>query len=285
VAFGEIPGQPIGALYPDRMSLSKAGVHRHTQAGISGGAKEGAESIVLHGGYEDDVDLGAELIYTGEGGRDINTGRQIADQQLIRGNAGLVKSCTENVPVRVIRGFKGDRRFSPASGYRYDGLFYVTDFWFEKGRAGFKICRFRLVQIPAEGLPIADDKELATVRRLVSSSKIVRNIELARKVKELHGYACQICGIVLSTPSGLYAESAHIKPLGRPHDGPDTISNIVCLCPNDHVRFDCLAVFISDDLRVIDAVTKADVGQLTEHRQHRIERNYLAYHRQMCGVD
>jgi putative restriction endonuclease len=34
-------------------------------------------SIVLSGGYVDDEDLGDMIIYTGEGGRDAATGRQI----------------------------------------------------------------------------------------------------------------------------------------------------------------------------------------------------------------
>ena len=37
-------------------------------------------SIVLSGDYVDDEDMGDVIIYTGEGGRDPNTGRQVADQ-------------------------------------------------------------------------------------------------------------------------------------------------------------------------------------------------------------
>ena len=49
-------------------------------------------SIVLSGGYVDHEDLGDVIIYTGEGGRDPNTGRQIADQQLISGNLALAEN-------------------------------------------------------------------------------------------------------------------------------------------------------------------------------------------------
>ncbi len=58
-------------------------------AGISGTDEEGADSIVLSGGYEDDVDYGDEIVYSGHGGRDPNTGQQVADQEFARGNAGL----------------------------------------------------------------------------------------------------------------------------------------------------------------------------------------------------
>jgi hypothetical protein len=33
-------------------------------------------------------------------------------------------------------------------------------------------------------------------------------------------------------------EAAHIRPLGAPHNGPDTLDNTLCLCPNHHVLFD-----------------------------------------------
>jgi hypothetical protein len=56
---------PPGTTFTDRAAVAKAGVHRPTVAGISGGEKEGADSIVISGGYEDDEDFGDEIIYTG----------------------------------------------------------------------------------------------------------------------------------------------------------------------------------------------------------------------------
>jgi hypothetical protein len=47
----------------------------------------------------------------------------------------------------------------------------------------------------------------------------------------LYDFTCQICGTRLATPAGAYAEICHIKPLGRPHNGPDVPENILCLCP------------------------------------------------------
>ena len=68
--FGHVAEAPIGTTYPDRAALREAGIHRQNQAGITGLEAEGAESIVLNEGYEDDIDRGDEIIYTGEGGRD-----------------------------------------------------------------------------------------------------------------------------------------------------------------------------------------------------------------------
>ncbi|GAB3333735.1 YDG/SRA domain-containing protein [Micromonospora halotolerans] len=68
------------------MAASK--VHRPLQGGICGG-KDGAESIVVSGGYVDDEDYGDEIVYTGQGGNDPSTKRQVAHQELTLGNAGL----------------------------------------------------------------------------------------------------------------------------------------------------------------------------------------------------
>jgi len=55
-----MPDRPKGA----KRRLSQARVHRPLQAGISGNGHEGADSIVVSGGYEDDEDYGNALIYT-----------------------------------------------------------------------------------------------------------------------------------------------------------------------------------------------------------------------------
>ena len=60
---------------------------------------------MVSGGYVDDQDLGDVIIYTGAGGNDPNTGRQVADQSIDHpNNAGLVTSELSGLPVRVTRG-------------------------------------------------------------------------------------------------------------------------------------------------------------------------------------
>jgi putative restriction endonuclease len=77
------------------------------------------------------------------------------------------------------------------------------------------------------------------------------------------------------TPTGPYAEGAHIKPLGRPHDGPDIEANVLCLCPNHHVMFDSGAFRITDALELIGSVT----GTLRRMTAHQIGVEFLQYHR------
>ena len=53
------------------------------------GISPSGTSIVLSGGYIDDEDNGTLIVYTGEGGRDPEIGRQVKDQTLTGGNAAL----------------------------------------------------------------------------------------------------------------------------------------------------------------------------------------------------
>jgi putative restriction endonuclease len=121
-------GYPEGTEFESRRALSQAGIHKPTMAGISGSAEDGADSIVVSGGYEDDEDDGDEIVYTGHGGRDPNTGQQIADQQFERGNAALARSKVLGLPVRVVRGADLGSSYAPEHGYRYDGLYTVEEF-------------------------------------------------------------------------------------------------------------------------------------------------------------
>lgn len=280
--FGHVPGNPPGTTYVDRDALSGARVHGPNQGGIWGG-QDGAESVVVSGGYVDDQDYGDVIIYTGQGGRDNNTGRQIADQQLKLGNLGLARSHLEGLPVRVIRGYEGDPTYSPESGYRYDGLFGVDEYWHEVGKHGFRIWRFRLVALDGEAprLPTEDPEAPTSPRRSKTTvQRIVRNVQLAEKIKRLYDYACQVCEARLITPVGPYAEAAHIQALGTPHNGPDVLANLLCLCPNHHVLFDTGAIYIDDALEVRNSGTDTPLGALRLRRGHTPNRNYLAYHRE-----
>ena len=57
---GPIPGIEVGTQWLFRMQVSEAGIHRPPVGGIAGTEKEGCQSLVISGGYEDDVDDDAE---------------------------------------------------------------------------------------------------------------------------------------------------------------------------------------------------------------------------------
>ncbi|KAF8475723.1 PUA-like domain-containing protein [Kalaharituber pfeilii] len=157
--FGPIPGIEVGHWWAMRQEASVAGVHAPFVAGIFGSEAEGAYSVALSGGYEDDIDEGFRFTFTGSGGRELKkknlrTAPQSKDQQLVKGNAALVKSYETGKPIRVIRGFKGDPKWAPKSGYRYDGLYQVCKWWEDKGLSGYKVYKFAFKRI--DGQPPID---------------------------------------------------------------------------------------------------------------------------------
>ncbi len=92
----------------------------------------------------------------------------------------------------------------------------------------------------------ADIGELSQPGRVQQVTyRILRDTKLAREVKALAQYQCQICGETIRLVDGqAYAEAHHVRPLGAPHDGPDVRDNILCVCPNDHVKLDYGAILL-----------------------------------------
>lgn len=278
--FGHIPNVYEGDVFESRIVLSHSKVHRPNQAGISGSQKEGADSIVLSGGYEDDLDLGDVIIYTGHGGRAPSTKKQVTHQTLTDKNKALAVNCQNDLPVRVIRGANHKSKFSPDHGYRYDGLYKVTKYWKKRGKSGFDVWLFRLEKIEGNNASDAPqvNEELPQYLRAsrveIKQSIIVRDLNIAKKVKELYGFQCQVCGTAISTIAGLYAEAAHIKPLGEPHNGPDTLDNLLCLCPNHHTMFDFGGFTIDSDFSLLGIP-----GKLYVRNGHDINIEFFKYQR------
>jgi putative restriction endonuclease len=278
--YGHIPGYPEGSEFESRADLSYAGVHRPRMAGICGSGREATESIVLSSGYEDDEDFDDEIIYTGHGGRDSETGKQITHQTLTKGNLALAYNKLTGLPVRVIRGARLPSPYAPPVGYRYDGLYQVEDYWHKRGRSGFDVWLYRLHKVNdqnAAANTIAEEpaEYVAAPRQAITVLRVVRDTEQARQVKALYHYHCQICSVRLEGSAGPYAEAAHIRPLGRPHNGPDTPDNILCLCPNHHVLFDYGGVAIADDFSLL-----GEEGHLFVDPRHSISKEHLRYHRE-----
>lgn len=283
--FGEIPGYPVGTHFESREAVRLAGLHRHAQGGISGNYEDGADAIVVSGGYVDDRDYGDRIVYTGQGGQ--SNGRQVADQTLTRGNLALVRSEQRGLPVRVIRGATGDSH-SPQAGYRYDGLFVVTGHWVDKSIDGPRIWRFTLESADGgaswENTGAAPAGESSPGRATSVIQRVIRNSAVTQWVKDLHGGVCQFCGIALATPAGVYSEGAHVRALGAPHGGPDKPDNVLCLCPNDHVLFDKGALYV-EGAYVYRSADRAQIGELCVDPRNVVDPEHFAYHREhIAGI-
>jgi putative restriction endonuclease len=280
--FGHVAGHPVGTTYANRTELRA--IHPPPMGGIHGNASEGADSIVVSGGYVDDQDLGDVIIYTGAGGNDPQTKRQIADQSVDQsGNAGMITSRVHGYPVRVSRGAYPGSVHAPVSGFRYDGLFAVTDHAVKIGVDGFKIIQFRLEKLPDASpevgpAPTADAPSYATT----TVTRRIRDSKQSQAVKAWHNGECQVCGAVTWIDGGRrYSEGAHIRPLGAPHHGPDTTGNILCLCPTHHAQLDFGGLRIEPDLSVVERVTGAVIGTLRIKPTHMIDSAMLGYRRAM----
>jgi predicted restriction endonuclease len=84
-----------------------------------------------------------------------------------------------------------------------------------------------------------EDAAGPTQRRLTDYSRIIRDTALVNELKKLVNYKCQLCELSFPLPQGKsYIEGHHIKPLGKPYDGPDIKENILIVCPNCHVKCD-----------------------------------------------
>ncbi len=83
------------------------------------------------------------------------------------------------------------------------------------------------------------DEPVGTNRVETTTYRILRDTALSREVKIAQQFKCQLCGNRICLGDGsFYAEAHHVRPLGRPYNGPDTIDNIVCVCPTCHVLLD-----------------------------------------------
>lgn len=140
----------------------------------------------------------------------------------------------------------------------------------------------------ADGQEGAAATERATgpaARRTNTSSQLVRDAAIAARVKALHGHACQICETRLQYKRRPYSEAAHIRGLGNPHNGPDELPNLLCLCPNHHVLFDGLEIYVDVDDIVRHTHGGKSVGRLRQHNSHHIDRAHLDYHRTLCDLN
>ncbi|MEU4027263.1 YDG/SRA domain-containing protein [Streptomyces anulatus] len=313
--FGHVNDVPPGTAYESREEVKVAKLHKENEAGISWGrdddGERAADAIVLNKGYEDDVDNWQEVIYTGAGGKTRNSTKQTSDQTWDnKGNSSLRRSRVKGNFVRVIRGSAGERAYSPVSGYRYDGLYKVVEDWSETGRSGFKICRFVLHRLGDEwqeltsfeqqirdllhaGVQGGDgdegtDSEIIR-RRSMSVERIVRKSAVTRRVKHLHGYICQICRTPLRINSSgkNYAEGAHVHALGGPQGGPDVDGNVLCLCPNCHVKLDRGALYLTDDFQAVDrfaAESGLRVVPLRMVSGHRVQERFIRAHRRFWNI-
>ena len=180
--------------------------------------------------------------------------------EVYRIRGGDVPRTYENVIRRTIQTHSSD-----SDGFDGTDLFYSVD-GLGVGHWGLREQIRRTptsVDLSDQEAPHEDDQPR---RRLTETYRILRDTALARTLKEIHDDRCQICEDTLELRNGTrYSEAHHIKPLGRPHYGPDIQGNILVLCPNHHAVCDLRAI-------------KLDIRGLMLHRDHKVDERFIDYH-------
>jgi hypothetical protein len=119
---------------------------------------------------------------------------------------------------------------------------------------------------PATDVPIDELPE----RLRAEVFRLVRDTKLIRELKALHNDTCQMCGLRMQlTPGRFYSEGHHIKPLGQKHNGPDVKGNVLCVCPNCHVKLDFAAI-------------KINPTKLRTAPGHIVRQEFADYHNRLC---
>lgn len=124
---------------------------------------------------------------------------------------------------------------------------------------------------PGDAVPSFDATDTADPPKRVESvvRRIVRDTAIVRDLKALHRDTCQRCGKRLKLGvAGFYSEGHHLRPLGRPHDGPDNASNISILCPKCHALLDFASV-------------ELEATALRVHKAHSLAEEHIEYHNRL----
>ena len=117
--------------------------------------------------------------------------------------------------------------------------------------------------------------------RKVEINRVVRDSALSRFLKALYSYKCQICRFSFGLPSGRrYAESHHIRPLGKKHGGIDKETNMLVLCPNHHAMMDFGVIGVCpDNMTVVSIDPRNRVHNApVQLNHHQIGKEFLEYH-------
>lgn len=122
--------------------------------------------------------------------------------------------------------------------------------------------------------------DLSPPKKEYTVSRTIRNTTIAKEVKELHDYRCQLCGERRERDGSGYAEAHHIHPLGAEPPGPDRKENILVLCPNHHSDFDYGMLSVDPETLEVSHQYEdsADGKTLRTVSGHEVNPEHIRYH-------
>ena len=179
-------------------------------------------------------------------------------------------------------GYRMRKKFGPQSAEQRDWVYVVL----AEHRKCFLESERVLVEVPGEeGLEWVEQQESdeGIERRRVERLEQHRDRKKAAVLKQHYDNTCMFCGMRLQVAEDrFYSEAAHIKGVGKPHNGPDKASNMLVLCPNHHIQFDegILRLHKVGTLYRIESKAAADpLHGKTITPTHSIDDDCVEYHR------
>lgn len=127
-----------------------------------------------------------------------------------------------------------------------------------------------------------DGSDKSVERSMISRLAQKRNRKIAVQLRLHYNHKCMFCGIQLGVGENrFYSEAAHIKPLGKPHNGPDKMANLLVLCPNHHLQFDrgVLRVKVEGSkLRLYSSVPSDPLNNKLLTPSHTLDSSCVVWH-------
>lgn len=125
-----------------------------------------------------------------------------------------------------------------------------------------------------------------TCRSTTEVDQRLRDPQLVEDLKNRYNNRCQVCGDRRNQGDGeAYSEVHHVKPLGRPHSGPDEKSNMLVLCPNHHADFDNGVLAVDPDTETLVHPFEEVQDHLQFEGNHSISRAYYQYHLEELAIE
>ncbi|MFJ8746809.1 HNH endonuclease [Embleya sp. NPDC127516] len=133
-------------------------------------------------------------------------------------------------------------------------------------------------------VPGSNEEDRAVSKTIRATTRYDRDSGIVRDLKLLYDNTCQICGTTLRGRAGKRgSDGAHFRPLAE--GGPDSLTNLLCLCANHHRELDLHGIYVGSDNVVYITDSFEIEGELTFHSEHRINADHARYHRARCHVD
>lgn len=111
-------------------------------------------------------------------------------------------------------------------------------------------------------------EEIYPSRRETVINRLYRNRAIVTELKTIYNDTCQICSTRIMFRNGsTYSEAHHIRPLGGEHLGSDSLDNLLCVCPNCHVKLDYFSISIDPEKLTVSEGHFLNLANIDYHNQ------------------